>query len=85
MLAPDRATLRAVEAAARALRTQRLTATGARFMAAFLPEAPAEDADVAAVIAALAAYHAALGETARVTRVERCAAVERAAKEAGDG
>lgn len=56
MLGPDPATLRAVEAAAQVLSA---------------PYDP-DEADVAKTIAALAAYHAALGEDVRVTRVERC-------------
>lgn len=81
MLAPDRATLRAVEAHARAL----CICDGECFETRHgMMHGPCE-AQIAESVRALAAYHAALGETARVTRVERCAAVERAAKEAGDG
>jgi hypothetical protein len=72
MLAPDPATRRAVEKAARALRTTRLLAAGCHFLAAFSPEAAAEDADVTATVATIAAYFDALGQDASAARVRRC-------------
>ncbi|HEV7457181.1 MAG TPA: hypothetical protein VGN96_10420 [Roseococcus sp.] len=69
MLRPDPATLRAVEAAAR---IRCCSAYWCRNECEGTP-CTAFDAFGRRVVEELAAYHAALGETARVTRVERCA------------
>lgn len=72
MLRPDPATLRAVEAHARAL----CICDGECFETRHgMMNGPCE-ARPAKSVRALMAYHAALGETVRVTRVERCAGMD---------